>query len=328
MPTFPWNAATLAAASLSFALCCHAQDDYQDFSVPNLPGKLYAPTSTENLPRPLILGLHGGGGIGSDNTRHLVDFNGLLQQAKTRSLFLYLPQAQTTYWHSSDRAAAIIAQIDKAIAEKNVDPNRIYITGFSMGGGGTWDLLNLYPNRFAAAIPICGIAPRSGSITENVSKIPTWAFHARNDSSVSVATTRSIVSDLVRSHQSPAPTYPDSGDFYYLNSHAPIRYTEYATGGHTIWNAVWNSDPIYDWLLLQQSPALSPVRLTNAQVSFSPASQSWTLRFQTDSTAQPVLQQSADLHSWIDVAVETDSSGNQHIPIESPAIFIRARQVP
>ncbi|EDY81376.1 hypothetical protein VDG1235_994 [Verrucomicrobiia bacterium DG1235] len=321
-----WKRTAFAASILYISLICYGQSDYANYSTPDVPGRLYIPANENSQEkRPLILGLHGGGGRGSDNTRHLVDFSNLLQTAKARSCFLYLPQAKTSFWHPANRAADIIAQIDKAIAERNVDPQRIYITGFSMGGGGVWDLLNLYPNRFAAAIPICGISPRTGSITENLSKIPIRTFHARNDSIVSVSTTRAIVNDLIRANDHLAPAYPENGDFIYRDDSLTISYTEYATGGHAIWNQVWNTDSLYDWLLDHQLADPTPPRLSGAQIAYSHANQQWTLTTETDSTPDPIIQQSFDLANWADVPMETSSSSTRQFPIASPAIFIRAR---
>ena len=75
--------------------------------------------------------------------------------------------------------AAVIKLIDELVASQPVDAGRIYLTGLSMGGYGTWDLLWREPKRFAAAIPICG----AGVVEEaaNIAKIPVWVFHGDKD---------------------------------------------------------------------------------------------------------------------------------------------------
>ncbi len=219
---------------ITACLCALAlgQNTSVDYSTSNVPGRLYIPSDigSSSTPRPLILGLHGSGGVGT-NSGYLFDFSHVIAEANERSAILYLPQATSILWHPQERAEAIISQIEKAIAERNVDPQRIYITGFSMGGGGVWDLLHLNPDTFAAAIPICAISPRTGSIFTEVTGTPIWAFHARNDSSVSVSTTRNMINGFLNTEQIANPTYPSSGTYFLEEPSLNLRYTEYATGG-------------------------------------------------------------------------------------------------
>lgn len=133
-------------------------DDFIDFGGA-LPGRLYVPPEAADPanPHPLILFLHGGLTAGTDNRRHITssEINALVPVAKERGAFLYAPQSPYGWnnggWHS---ATDVTTKIDQALSQENIDPDRLYVTGLSMGGGGTWDVLNHIDDRFAAALPI------------------------------------------------------------------------------------------------------------------------------------------------------------------------------
>ncbi len=224
----------LAALGLGWLLplvaTAQSVGDYTTFSTTGLPGRLYVPPTqaAASTPRPFILALHGGGGIGTDNTDHLIDFDGLLAECKTRAAFLYVPQATSAYWYAGNRPTLIMDMIDQAIARYNIDPARMYITGFSMGGGGAWNLFARYADRFAAGVPIAGIVPGSGYAAAGLVDKPVWAFHARNDPTVSVQRSRNTVTAILKVSGDPAPAFPPTTDtsttFTYDHSPVPLRY--------------------------------------------------------------------------------------------------------
>ena len=80
---------------------------------------------------------------------------------------------------------------------RNIDIGRLYLTGLSNGGGGTWNMLSRYENQFAAAVPICGVAPALDFAPTHLIHDAIAAFHARDDSIVSVSNTRSVVSRIL-----------------------------------------------------------------------------------------------------------------------------------
>lgn len=91
---------------------------------------------------------------------------------------------------------AVIKIIEKLLEEYNIDRNRVYITGLSMGGYGTWSAIMNFPELFAAAIPVCG----GGDVSkvDKIKDIPVWAFHAEDDGTVPVEQSRSVVKALSR----------------------------------------------------------------------------------------------------------------------------------
>ncbi len=144
-----------------------------------------------------------------------------------------------------------MTMIDRAIADKSVDPNRIYVTGLSMGGGGTWNFLNQFPDRVAATVPICGVGPTLGFMPAQLLDEPIWAFHGRFDATVSTNVTRNIINTFLTIAGQPLPTYPP------LNTFGPnvqfdfppldLHYTDYR-GGHDIWGPVYATPELYDWM--------------------------------------------------------------------------------
>jgi predicted peptidase len=283
--------------------------DFLDFSLRNgtgqviLPGRLFVPpeaTSDPTTPRPFILFFHG---AGEDGTNNLNQINGnidnLLAEAKRRGAFLYAPQT-TNNWSSAALTSNVMMMVGQAETTQNVDRNRLYVTGLSNGGGGTWNMASRYPGVFAAALPICGVTPASDFAASRLLNEPVWAFHARNDPTVSVNVTHSVVNNILSAAHQPLPSYPAAGstvDFFISNpdlafhrtfedliqgggvsefripgSHLDLMYYEFSTGGHGIWPIVYGSPVVYDWLFAHTTAVPEPstlAALLTAAVFFS-----------------------------------------------------------
>jgi predicted peptidase len=236
-----------------------------DFAVFNLTsgastllrGRLYIPPeASQPGPRPLILFMHGAGESGTNNTLQVNgNIDNLLAEAKRRGAFLYAPQTYNG-WGNATTNGRVMQMVDAALAQYNVDPRKLYVTGLSMGGGGTWNMLDDYGDRFAAGVPICGVAPVAPFSAAGMLDEPIWAFHARNDGTVGVGTSRSVFNGLLAAGGEPAPTYlPGSTlvDSHFASSLHDIQYTEYYTGGHGIWGRVYNTPAMYDWMFSRTS---------------------------------------------------------------------------
>src|SRR5262245_58579216 len=236
-----------------------------------LPGRLYVPPgASPAAKRPLILFLHGAGEVGTNNTTQInANMDNLLAEAKQRGAFLYAPQTNTT-WADTTITTRTATMLDRALAEQNVDINRIYVTGLSMGGGGTWNMLSRYPARFAAGVPIGGVAP-AGYFSLNIMLgEPSWAFHARNDATVSVTTSRNVITNLLNAAHETVPAFPslrDTTSTFQFDSHViDLHYRELPTGGHGIWPAVYAYEPMYDWLFAHGVPEPSTAALAGLAV--------------------------------------------------------------
>jgi predicted peptidase len=277
--------------------------DFVDFSLRNasnqviLPGRLYVPpeaASDPATPRPFILFMHGAGEDGTNNTSQInVNIDNLLAEAKRRGAFLYAPQT-TTNWSSTALSANVMTMIGQAQTTQNIDRTRLYVTGLSNGGGGTWNMASRYPGVFAAALPIAGVNPGADFLPQRLLKEPVWAFHARNDTVVSVNVSHTVVNNILNASHTPLPTYPpasSTSDFFISNPDLPLHqtvealiqgggvseyriggsgldlmYYELTTGGHGIWPSVYASPPVYDWLFAHTTAVPEPSSLAAALI--------------------------------------------------------------
>jgi predicted peptidase len=234
--------------------------DFIDFTLRStngallLPGRLYVPPQAAEpaAPRPLILFLHGAGESGTNNVAQInQNIDNLLAEAKQRGAFLYAPQTNSG-WGATTITGHTMTMIERALGEQNVDASRLYATGLSMGGGGVWNILNRYPDRFAAGVPIAAVSPAPGFLSANLLDDAIWAFHARNDTVVSMNTSRAVVSGILRAAREPIPSFPPSTDtttlFHFDSPRLDLHYTEPPTGGHGIWTPVYAHEPMYDWM--------------------------------------------------------------------------------
>ena len=129
----------------------------------------------------------------------------------------------------------LIQLIDHVIAKLNVDSDRAYVTGLSMGGYGTWRLAATYPDRFAAVVPICG-GGNPEKMAKPLSKVPIWAFHGAKDTTVPVSESQKMV-DAVR------------------REHGDVQLTVYPDVEHNSWAPTYDNQEVYDWLLAHRRKA-------------------------------------------------------------------------
>jgi predicted peptidase len=249
--------------------------DFLDFTLRSgattlLPGRLYVPpeaTSDPSMPRPLILSLHGAGESGTNNTGQInSNIDNLLAEAKRRGAFLYAPQTNGG-WASTTILDRVMTMVDRAVAEQNVDDDRLYVTGLSMGGGGTWNMLHRFGDRFAAGVPICAVSPAAGFQSSNQIDAAIWAFHARNDTVVSYNASRTVINGILTAAKEPLPTYPSvrsTADFHFDSADLDLHYTEYGLGGHGIWGRVFSTPAMYDWLFAHTTAVPEPSALAGA----------------------------------------------------------------
>ena len=225
-----------------------------------LPGLLYVPPEAKFDPdvrRPLILFLHGGGEKGTNNKSQVnINIDNLLTEAKRRGVYLYAPQSPGD-WDDRGITDQVVTMIDRAIAEHKVDKSRVYVTGLSSGGCGTWNMLSRYPDRFAAGIPICAGNPDKDFVPARLVDRAVFVFHSRDDKGAPAATTEQLVNSILTAAHETLPTYPPAGSLklYTLPaSKIDLNYMEFPTGGHSIWGAVYGAPEVYDWLFAHGTP--------------------------------------------------------------------------
>jgi predicted peptidase len=252
------------------AWSAHAADvnEFIDFSLGDntqrrpIPGRLYVPPEASTSPRPLVLFLHGAGEQGRDNVNQVNrNIDNLLAEAKRRGAFLYAPQAFSG-WSGETLNTIATTMIDRALANFNVDDQRLYVTGLSLGGGATWNVLNSHGERFAAGVPIAGVPPGFRFDARNLVGQSVLAFHARNDGTVPVTISRGVTNAILEAAGRDPLVYPSLSDvtnvFDFFEPTLDFRYTEFPLGGHGIWPRVYNSPAMYKWMFAHSLPVPEP----------------------------------------------------------------------
>ena len=219
------------------------------FEADSMPYLLLKPLNYDSTKTyPLILFLHGSGERGNDNKRTVKHIESLLTADSNRvnfPAFVIVPQCDTGYrWVEVDWKASSHLQPSTPSRFLNltikllvnietkfpIDSKRIYVTGLSMGGFGTWDLIARLPNKFAAAAPICG---GTDTTTANViAHIPIWVFHGTNDKIVKVERSRDMVNAL-------------------LTAGSKVKYSEYKDVGHDSWKQAYADPDFLKWMFGQ-----------------------------------------------------------------------------
>jgi len=177
---------------------------------------------------PLMLFLHGAGERG--NVLNKVAVHGppkIVKNKKDFPFILVSPQCPEGDWWT-EKVEVLINLVDDIAARYKVDKKRIYLTGLSMGGYGTWALASAYPERFAAIAPICGGGSRIMSL--RLKDIPIWVFHGGKDTVVPLEESEEMVNAIRKR----------GGD---------VKFTIYPDAGHDSWTESYNNQELYDWFL-------------------------------------------------------------------------------
>jgi len=174
---------------------------------------------------PLVLFLHGSGECGEDV--QVVKKNGPPKVAddKPFPFILVSPQSPDHFWH----IPSLKALVDDVIANNKVDPDRVYVTGLSLGGGATWHLTAAYPELFAAAAPVCGWDPKPATAPK-IKNIPFWVFHGDADKAVPLKHSQRMVDAL-------------------KPLGAEVKFTVYPGVGHDCWTKAYEEPELWTWLL-------------------------------------------------------------------------------
>ena len=181
---------------------------------------------------PLLVFLHGSGERGDD--LELVKTHGppkLIAEGKEFPFIVVSPQCpKDRTWEPIE----LNALLDDLTKSYKVDPDRICITGLSMGGFGTWELLARYPEFWAAAVPICGGC--KVDTVEKFKQVPIWVFHGAKDPTVKLKASEEMVEALKAAGGKP-------------------KFTIYPEEGHASWVSAYNDKELWTWLLAQKKPA-------------------------------------------------------------------------
>lgn len=222
----------------------HARE-YRSEAGDTLRYRLFVPANKNDKALPLVVYLHGGMGRGTDNLKQIsggntngthVWIDSVVQQK--HPTFVLAPQSPPSRrWSALDSEdLAISARLTLEVIEVlqqefNIDQNRVYLTGQSMGGAGTWDIIAKRPDVFAAAVPLCGRG--NPSAVKAFLDMPVWVFHGAADPLVS-------------------PTYSQEMVEALRAAGGKVKYTEYPEVKHSVWLHAYKEPELIEWLFAQK----------------------------------------------------------------------------
>lgn len=241
-----------------------------------LPYRLFVPKNYLAAQKyPLVITFHGIGERGTDNvvqiTSHRIAESWAEDTNQARNpCFVVSPQCPTTSdWGYSGMAMQISLKIiDSLTRAFSIDTNRLYATGLSLGGMGTWGLINNIPHKFAAFIPQSGNGGNT-SLASTLVKIPIWCFHGAQDGTVSVSDDRNMMNALAAAGAT-CVRYTCNYDgsnanmtwtalTQQINGGATLLYTEYIDGGHDIWENSYDNPLLPHWVFMQSKTGIVAV---------------------------------------------------------------------
>ncbi len=205
---------------------------------------------------PVVLFLHGNGERGDDGWRQTRVGIGpaIRRNPENVSAVVVLPQCRRgMWWTHTEMETLALAALEASIRDFGGDSARVFLTGVSMGGYGTWSLAAKYPGKFAALAPVCGgVVPPPGvrvpgdhprvefsetpyrSMAEKVGPLPVWIFHGTDDPRVPVSESRRMA-EAMRAFG------------------RRVRYSEYRNVGHNSWDKAYDEPDFFPWLLSHQT---------------------------------------------------------------------------
>lgn len=220
---------------------------FTDAKGKTLPYRLLVPEKVEEGKKyPLVIFLHGAGERGTDNEKQLVwGISEFIkpEHRKAYPCYLIAPQCPAAQkwgdWsvnaplakEPTEPTRLVLELLDTMIKELPIDTKRIYLTGLSMGGFGTWDLISRHPEKFAAAVPICGGGDPKQA--DKLVKMPIWVFHGAKDTAVKVERSRDMVEAIKKAGGNP-------------------KYTEYPNEAHASWVPAYKDEEMFKWLFAQK----------------------------------------------------------------------------
>ncbi len=294
--------------------------------------RLFVPEGYDpSVSYPLVFAFHGSGERGSDNERHISIHRlatawadpavqaehpafVLAPQAPTTTSWTSLSSPDTSPWMPVELAALdALAEVE---AEFNIDADRIYIVGLSLGGHATWDIISRLPYRFAAAVPMSGRG--FSSEAADLLHLPIWAFTGETDTTVPPSETRRVIQamedlgrDVLYTHCRRGPVsaraYDCSGfaDGDSLaaafDAHMDLVYRSEATVGHGPWAPWFDSPYLHDWLFSKVRQDVDAIAITSPVSGTrwsGTQAVTWTTTRSTADTVEVWLNPAADPTGW------------------------------
>ncbi|MEM1165318.1 MAG: prolyl oligopeptidase family serine peptidase [Planctomycetota bacterium] len=206
---------------------------------------------------PVVLFLHGRGESGTDGSKQMAVGLGdpMIYAPQDYPFITVFPQKPDYDTQWEDHEPAVLAMLDRTLEAYAIDRTRVYLTGLSQGGNGTWTFGARYPERWAAIVPVCGYvdrpsraadgspiwvraedSPRTERFAEALRETPVWAFHGLRDDVVLPSETRVMI-EAIRRVRGSGPNDPLA------------RMTLYPEANHNSWDQAYREGGLVDWLL-------------------------------------------------------------------------------
>lgn len=272
-PLFSFAIAILSQTSLSLALTTPGQDlklTFTDTALNNatMPYNLFLPqnySSTTSSNLPVIIFLHGSGECGTDNNKQVDSwFPPIVSETQSSTskhrAIVIAPQCAVGKSWSGNTLQEVMDILKYVETTQKVNTNKVYITGISLGGIGTWTALSQFPNTFAAGMPLSGWGNTSTALS--LVNEPIWAFHGLADNTVSSTGTTSIINAIRNDHGTkaietlvPGLDHGSGWDTFYTNGAYKIG-DAYTSGGSP------NGTGLYDWMFAQSLNIPEPTSLS------------------------------------------------------------------
>jgi predicted peptidase len=181
-------------------------------------------------PHPAILFLHGSGEQGDDGKKQAeVGLGSAIRLAPDKWNYLVMfPQKPKGKGWFMDHEKLILDILEKTKKEYKVDDKRLYITGLSMGGFGTWSLICKYPELFAAAAPVCGGGNPADA--PKIKDLPLWNFHGEKDRAVPIKKSQEMIDAIKAAGGNP-------------------KFSVYPDLDHNSWDRAYRDEKLYDWFI-------------------------------------------------------------------------------
>jgi predicted peptidase len=208
--------------------------------------QVYVPSAYDPSRRwPVILFLHGAGERGSDGLIQTeVGLGSAIRRFADRyPAIVVFPQTPAGERWTGQAGDIAMAALDRTISEFSIDDRRVYLTGLSMGGNGSWYLAWRHPDRWAGVVVVCGFlglgpfpsflpagtSDPAAAVAEKIRHLPIWVFHGDADKTVPVTASREVVAALQKAG-------------------ATVKYTELPGVGHNAWDAAYRDPELPKWL--------------------------------------------------------------------------------
>lgn len=259
-----------------------------------LPYRLFIPDNYDTLKSyPIILTLHGLGECGTDNKIHIALNHIATCWAESafqqkHPCFIVSPQCPLNFnWTSTGVKSSVSEIMDSLVDNYKIDTNRIYITGLSLGGNGTWDYLISNPGLYATGIPVCGW--HNSSHVKSIKHIPVWNHHGGNDPVVNVTSSRQMISAYENLNL--PVVYTDCNEFIcntisaekkyrLISDNVDYIYSEYKGVGHNAWDYAYTDSSVLEWLFSKRRRIANVIKFTNPE-EYKTISSNYLLKFES-----------------------------------------------